>query len=319
MAKSLLDKRLSTGSTAGPKVDVPKKTAKSEKSNEKNLLSSRLTNPKNNTEVLPHVSRTETFAFPSLKDKQVENTNLGKKREKSAKNKKEEKVKKDTNIDNILDEEFDINESKQVAKYKTGERIGIAKKIIITIGCLYFAMLIFGVIITEYTYDDAGNAIPMAMSYSDLKALEDFEVLTEQYYAMQDLYEKMLDIDYQFYLSPSESTALSAEYEGLLEDVANVSIKTESISVSTSYNNIRSMMLSWIKTDIAVYLQNMSAAIAQNDTKKASNATQDRVRLQNNYNVITNNLVALGKKIKGMDVNKLIEWTPEKYNEYLTK
>lgn len=235
--------------------------------------------------------------------------------------KKQEDIKSEqiagVSMDDILDRELDLKEAKTVSKYKMNKTMGIFKRIFIVIGCIYVSILIYGAVVTEYTYDDTGNAIPLAMSYSDLQRLNEYETLIEQYYAMQDLYGKMLDIDYKYYLNPNDSIALSAEYEGLLEDVSKVSIKTESISVSTAYTQIRSMMLVWIKSDIAVYLQNMSAAIAQNNTEKAENAAQDRARLQSNYAIISNNLIALGKQIKGMDVNKLVEWTPEKHNEKL--
>lgn len=235
--------------------------------------------------------------------------------------KKQEDIKSeqiaDMSMDDILDRELDLKEAKTVSKYKINKTMSLFKRVFIVIGCIYVSILIYGAVVTEYTYDDTGNAVPLAMSYSDLQRLNEYEALIEQYYAMQDLYGKMLDIDYKYYLNPNDSIALSAEYEGLLEDVSKVSIKTESISVSTAYTQIRSMMLTWIKSDIAVYLQNMSAAIAQNNSEKAENAAQDRTRLQSNYAIISNNLIALGKQIKGMDINKLVEWTPEKHNEKL--
>ena len=53
------------------------------------------------------------------------------------------------------------------------------------------------------------------------------------------------------------------------------------------------MMVNWIKNDIAVYLQNISAAISENNTEKANNALQDKDRVYDDFSLITQNIVAL--------------------------
>lgn len=313
MAKSLLDKRLSTPNTQ--QVNKPEKIKKSKPPKTNELLSSRLNNKSedNKKSVEPTVEEdnkpVNRFEL-SLKD-----TNKPIKKEKVKKITEEEKNTLD--IDTILMKEGEFNEELKVTSYKNQRVKAFIRNVCIMVGCLYFIVLIFGALITDYTYDEAGNAVPMAMSYSDLKNLDDFKVIVTQYYAIQELYRQMLDIDYQLYVNPSNAMALSVEYEGLLEEVSRISIKTESIAVNTAYSRIKTMLLSWIKNDIAVYLQNMSSAIAENNSTKEQHAAEDRNRVLNNYNMITNNLVALGEKVKGMDVNELVEWTPEKYNKEL--
>ena len=73
------------------------------------------------------------------------------------------------------------------------------------------------------------------------------------------------------------------------------------------------MMVNWIKNDIAVYLQNISAAISENNTEKANNALQDKDRVYDDFSLITQNIVALGSSISGADLTDIKSWTPEDY------
>lgn len=318
MAKNLLSNRLVQTPAPVNEELIIKKEKRS--SNKKNLLNKRLENDINPQVKTDNSSKTINKKTQKHPDHIFVDDKKNKKGNKLLKMPKTEQKTETTvrSIDDELDNEFSVKSNQEVKKYKTSNVINIAKRVGIIVSCIYFSILIFGAVITEYTYDSAGNVTAMAMSYDDLKKLDEFKILIKQFYTMQDLYKATLDIDYEFYLNPSESTALSAEYEGLLEDVSKASIKTDSINVSVAYTHIKSMMLSWIKNDIAVYLQNMSVAIAQNDTQKASNAAEDRVRMKNNYEIIFNNLTALGEKIKGMDINDLNEWNPDNYSKSLS-
>lgn len=89
--------------------------------------------------------------------------------------------------------------------------------------------------------------------------------------------------------------------------------KTDAISVDTKYDQVKSMMVNWIKNDIAVYLQNISAAISENNTEKANNALQDKDRVYDDFSLITQNIVALGSSISGADLTDIKSWTPEDY------
>ena len=73
------------------------------------------------------------------------------------------------------------------------------------------------------------------------------------------------------------------------------------------------MMVNWIKNDIAVYLQNISAAISENNTEKANNALQDKDRVYDDFSLITQNIVALGSSISCADLTDIKSWTPEDY------
>lgn len=106
---------------------------------------------------------------------------------------------------------------------------------------------------------------------------------------------------------------LAPEYESMLDEVSDLSIKTDALEVDSQYSQIKSLLLTWIKDDIAVYLQNMSAAISKNDADTANNALQDKDRVYSDFSVITQNIAATGENIKGVDITDVKEWTPENY------
>ena len=99
----------------------------------------------------------------------------------------------------------------------------------------------------------------------------------------------------------------------MLDEVSDLSIKTDALEVDSQYSQIKSLLLTWIKDDIAVYLQNMSAAISKNDADTANNALQDKDRVYSDFSVITQNIAATGENIKGVDITDVKEWTPENY------
>ena len=106
---------------------------------------------------------------------------------------------------------------------------------------------------------------------------------------------------------------LAPLYEEKLDTVSSLSIKTDALTVETKYSKVKDMLLSWIKNDIAVYLQNMSSAISQNNSETAQNALQDKDRVYDDFSLITQNIVALGSSISGADLTDIKSWTPEDY------
>lgn len=221
-------------------------------------------------------------------------------------------------IDEKLEAEKLIKEDKERNNKKTAALKELIVKLAVILGCVYLIFLIYGAIITEYTYDEAGNSVPLEMNISALKDLDDFQALINKYLEMRCLYEQTLDLDYEFYKDETNKVSISAKYEGLLEDVAKLSIQTDAVTVPTKYSQMKSMMLKWIKDDIAVYLQNMSAAISENNTEKANNAAEYRKITQNDFTIITNNLISIGYEVKGFDTTDLSNWTVDKYTAELS-
>ena len=184
---------------------------------------------------------------------------------------------------------------------------------ILIAGCIYLLVLIFGAAVTKYQYNSDGKAVPEKMSVDDIRQKHNFDTILTQYEYCRSLYEKTLLLDYRVAQGQEDTLEIAPEYEALLDDVQNLSVKTDAISVDTKYDQVKSMMVNWIKNDIAVYLQNISAAISENNTEKANNALQDKDRVYDDFSLITQNIVDLGSSISGADLTDIKSWTPEDY------
>lgn len=185
--------------------------------------------------------------------------------------------------------------------------------IMLITACVYFVFLIYGVAVTDYQYTDDGTIAAQRLSVSDIRNKKGFETVLVQYESCRLLYEQVLMIDYRLGQGEEDPLIIGPEYEELLDTVSNLSIKTEAATVDTQYTQIKNMLLAWIKNDIAVYLQNMSSSISQNNIETANNALQDKDRVYANFSQITSNIVSLGEQVPGVDLTVIKEWTPESY------
>ena len=207
----------------------------------------------------------------------------------------------------------DYAEIRDNTKMKRGNLHTRIINFILIAGCIYLLVLIFGAAVTKYQYNSDGKAVPEKMSVDDIRQKHNFDTILTQYEYCRSLYEKTLLLDYRVAQGQEDTLEIAPEYEALLDDVQNLSVKTDAISVDTKYDQVKSMMVNWIKNDIAVYLQNISAAISENNTEKANNALQDKDRVYDDFSLITQNIVALGSSISGADLIDIKSWTPEDY------
>ena len=207
----------------------------------------------------------------------------------------------------------DYAEIRDNTKMKRGNLHTKIINFILIAGCIYLLVLIFGAAVTKYQYNSDGKAVPEKMSVDDIRQKHNFDTILTQYEYCRSLYEKTLLLDYRVAQGQEDTLEIAPEYEALLDDVQNLSVKTDAISVDTKYDQVNSMMVNWIKNDIAVYLQNISAAISENNTEKANNALQDKDRVYDDFSLITQNIVALGSSISGADLTDIKSWTPEDY------
>lgn len=207
----------------------------------------------------------------------------------------------------------DYAEIRDNTKMKRGNLHTRIINFILIAGCIYLLVLIFGAAVTKYQYNSDGKAVPEKMSVDDIRQKHNFDTILTQYEYCRSLYEKTLLLDYRVAQGQEDTLEIAPEYEALLDDVQNLSVKTDAISVDTKYDQVKLMMVNWIKNDIAVYLQNISAAISENNTEKANNALQDKDRVYDDFSLITQNIVALGSSISGADLTDIKSWTPEDY------
>lgn len=91
----------------------------------------------------------------------------------------------------------------------------------------------------------------------------------------------------------------------MLDEIETLSIKLNALDSDTKYDQIKYMISSWIQNDAAIYLQKMSSAISQNNSEDASIALSYQTAMYNNFSLITENLVAMGDAIEGVNVTDI--------------
>lgn len=275
----------------------------------KNLLSSRLTENRMNDQNIQSMpdSAIQEKSNPVLEKKLNKIFDKGKKEEEPA-------YFQYADSSNLTDQNLeDYAEIQDNTKMKRGNLHTKIINFVLIAGCIYLLVLIFGAAVTKYQYNSDGKAVPEKMSVDDIRQKHNFDTILTQYEYCRSLYEKTLLLDYRVAQGQEDTLEIAPEYEALLDDVQNLSVKTDAISVDTKYDQVKSMMVNWIKNDIAVYLQNISAAISENNTEKANNALQDKDRVYDDFSLITQNIVALGSSISGADLTDIKSWTPEDY------
>ena len=276
----------------------------------KNLLSSRLTENRidNQNIIQSNTDLSNQKSSAPISDKKQYKT-WGKR-----KKKEEPAYFQYADSSNLTDRNLeDYAEIRDNTKMKRGNLHTRIINFILIAGCIYLLVLIFGAAVTKYQYNSDGKAVPEKMSVDDIRQKHNFDTILTQYEYCRSLYEKTLLLDYRVAQGQEDTLEIAPEYESLLDDVQNLSVKTDAISVDTKYDQVKSMMVNWIKNDIAVYLQNISAAISENNTEKANNALQDKDRVYDDFSLITQNIVALGSSISGADLTDIKSWTPEDY------
>ncbi len=276
----------------------------------KNLLSSRLTENRidNQNIIQSNTDLSNQKSSAPISDKKQYKT-WGKR-----KKKEEPAYFQYADSSNLTDRNLeDYAEIRDNTKMKRGNLHTRIINFILIAGCIYLLVLIFGAAVTKYQYNSDGKAVPEKMSVDDIRQKHNFDTILTQYEYCRSLYEKTLLLDYRVAQGQEDTLEIAPEYEVLLDDVQNLSVKTDAISVDTKYDQVKSMMVNWIKNDIAVYLQNISAAISENNTEKANNALQDKDRVYDDFSLITQNIVALGSSISGADLTDIKSWTPEDY------
>jgi len=212
-----------------------------------------------------------------------------------------------------VEADISLKERKKNKKERHKSVIIRAVRILLVLCSIYIAFLIYGVINTDYVYDDTGRVVPLVMKYNQIKDLDSFNKLALQYRQARLLYEQVLVLDYRIAAGIEDPLTIAPEYEKMLSSIEPLAIQLSALEVPAEYTQTKNMLLTWTKTDIAVYCQNMSKAISQNSEEYAGEALQGRTVVYQDFSVVTQNLVSIGSKVDGADMKDIAEWSPEKY------
>lgn len=220
--------------------------------------------------------------------------------------------KDDIKYEKELEEDEIKREKKQSRKRKLWRGMVRGGQIGLALLSAYTVFLIYGLIMTEYQYNENGELVPIIISTDEIESKATFEQLYRHYIQARNLYEEILRLDYKMSLD-EQPKLLATEYESLLDEVSKLVITIDAITMDTKYGQFKSMLIEWVKTDAAVYLQNMSSAILQNDNKRAEEAIAGRNKMYHDFMLLSENIAALGEVISGVDITSMYEWSPEQY------
>ena len=184
--------------------------------------------------------------------------------------------------------------------------------------CVYLCFLTYGVVVTEYVYDDDGKVVPQIVTVEDIKKKKEFNKLQDYYLEARRIYEKTLTLDYELGQSADDAVLIASEYSGLVDDVDSLYTKLNGTDFSTKYDVIKGYLLNWLSEHetngfIKDYLTCMPIAIQGNNVDSANRALICKDNTYVEFNIITQLLVSLSKDIKGVDVTDIEDWTVAGY------
>lgn len=217
----------------------------------------------------------------------------------------EEDISQLDQLDEMMSEENFVYEKK---RKKIFRRISM---VLLTAACSYLVVLIYGSFITEFYYDDKGEVAPVIMSVSDISDKNEYNSIVGMYLQTRNLYETLLTLDYRMAAGTEDSMSIAPEYESTLDTVSALTTQIDAAVINSKYTQIKNMLLTWVQTHAAAYCQYMSAAITQNDSNAANEAIAARQVLNDNFQLITQNIVTLGGEIKGYDLTDIENWSPD--------
>lgn len=193
-----------------------------------------------------------------------------------------------------------------------------ATQIVLVLLCAYFIFLIYGVVNTEYVYDNTGYVVPLVLTVDEIRELDEFSTMQTQYLQARVLYEKVLVLDYRIAMGQEDPLLIAPEYEKLLEGVSSLSVQIGALTVPAQYTQPMDMLLSWVQNDIALYCQFISKAITQNSMADMNNALVEKDLMYTNFRQITQVVATLGSRIPNADISDITAWSPENYISQFT-
>lgn len=216
-------------------------------------------------------------------------------------------------FDELITEQEYKRIKRQQKFQNTKIRISKIAVAIIVLLCLYCSFLIYGLVQTNYIYNNNGEVVPEVLSVEDLQTLKQYNTLSNYYLRTRILYEDVLKVDYDLTQNPDNGALLAMEYTELLDKVSKLSTDLEASKLDTGYQTILKQMYDLVHTHIAVYLQNISNALTSNDQKAATEAVAGREVVKSQFRNLTSNMAMLCNATNGAKNGDIYAWSPDAY------
>lgn len=221
----------------------------------------------------------------------------------------------------LTEEDFERIKEEDAAWQEEKERSGFVKKVIealLIAVCVYVVFLTYGVFNTNYAYNDQGVIEPQVLTAQEIREKREFEVILYQYERCRILYEEVLMLDYRLAQGIEDPLLLSTEYADLISkeggiNVVDLAAKTQSLTVSSKYAQLKDSLYYWIAEDMNGYLVNITSGITDNNADAAQAALEYKDALYDDFSTLTNNIITIGQSLNGVDMTEYIKWSPEGY------
>lgn len=207
--------------------------------------------------------------------------------------------------------ESETETEKRKKKQKRKETAGYS---ILSVICAYLVILIYGVFVTDFSYSSStGQIEPEVFTVSELQERSEFNDLLAYYVSARSVYEKILVLDWQVQQKKSNVMEIGAEYHEKIDDIDKAASQLKGSSLSSKYTQIGKMLDSFLETHLVSYCDYMSMALSTNDAEAADQALAARETAESLFQTTTQNVLALGSSIKGVDLAGIEEWSPTVY------
>lgn len=182
------------------------------------------------------------------------------------------------------------------------------KRILIIAGVVYLLILLFGIFSTRFYTDENGKRRAYQLSFSDLRAQDDYHALTDKLGDIRSLLTDMTIIDIHVANGDYSNYEAATYYTALLNDELDVLIpKISAMNLQDEQKTIQEEMESILSYDLALYLQNMAAGLKNGSNEAVSTALAYRDKAFTTYEMIENDLKALSDRLK-MNDSSFYSW-----------
>ena len=182
------------------------------------------------------------------------------------------------------------------------------KPILIIAGILYVLILSFGIATTRYYTDESGNRKAYQVNFANLKAEDDYRELVGKFKEIRSLLVDITIVDIHVANGELGNYEAATQYTALLNDRLDVLIpKISALNVQDEQTALQEEMESILSYDLALYLQNMAAALKTGDNNTVAKALSYRDKAFATYELINKDMKVLSEKLK-MGDGDFFEW-----------
>ena len=176
------------------------------------------------------------------------------------------------------------------------------KKLIISVCVFYALALLFGIFSTRFYYDENGNRRAYMMTFSDLKAQDDYYALSEKMTEIRELLTDITIVDIHVANGEYGNYEAATYYTSILNGDLDVLIpKINAMNLQDEQKKIQEEMESILSYDLALYLQNMASGLKSGSNDAVSTALSYRDKAFATYEIIEDDMKALSERIKMND------------------